>query len=70
MDYAILINWTSPFFICGVSGVLVILILFLIEIPVRNSVDPDQMPHSAASDLVLHCLPLSHFWDARRKWVN
>ena len=23
-----------------------------------NSVDPDQMPHSAASDLGLHCLPL------------
>ena len=21
-----------------------------------NSVDPDQMPHSAASDLGLHCL--------------
>ena len=24
----------------------------------RNSVDPDQMLHSAASDLGLHCLPL------------
>ena len=23
-----------------------------------NGVDPDQMPHSAASDLSLHCLPL------------
>ena len=22
-----------------------------------NSVDPDQMPHSVASDLGLHCLP-------------
>ena len=22
-----------------------------------NSVDPDQMPHSVASDLSLHCLP-------------
>ena len=22
-----------------------------------NSADPDQMPHSAASDLGLHCLP-------------
>ena len=27
-----------------------------------NSVDPDQMPHSAASDLGLHCLPMSHLW--------
>ena len=27
-----------------------------IEISVRNSVDPDQTPHLAASDLGLHCL--------------
>ena len=25
-----------------------------------NSGDPDQTPHSAASDLGLHCLPISH----------
>ena len=25
-----------------------------------NSGDPDQMPHSAASDLGLHCLPVTH----------
>ena len=32
-----------------------------IEIPVfnANSLDPDQMPHSAASDLGLHCLPIN-----------
>ena len=24
-----------------------------------NSGDPDQMPHSAASDLCLHCLPIT-----------
>ena len=35
-----------------------------------NSVDHDQTPRSAASDLVLHCLPMSHLWDARLKWVN
>ena len=35
-----------------------------------NSVDPDQMPHSAASDMGLHGLPMSHLWDARHKWVN
>ena len=29
-----------------------------------NSVDPDQMPHSAASDLGLHCLPMPFLWDA------
>ena len=33
---------------------------YFIEIPVlnANSVDPDQIPHSAASDLGLHCLPI------------
>ena len=25
---------------------------------IENSGDPDQMPHSAASDLDLHCLPI------------
>ena len=43
-----------------------------IYIPVINatSVDPHQTPLSAASDLGLHCLPMSHLWDARLKWVN
>ena len=35
-----------------------------------NSVDPDQTPQNAASDLVLHCLPMSLLWDARLKLVN
>ena len=26
-----------------------------------NTVDPDQTPRSAASDLGLHCLPMSQF---------
>ena len=32
-----------------------------------NSVDPDQTPRFAASDLGLHCLPVSLLWDARLK---
>ena len=28
-----------------------------------NSVDPDQTPRSAASDLGLNCLPMSLLWD-------
>ena len=42
-----------------------------IEITVfnANSVDPDQTPRSAASDLCLHFLPVSLLWDARHKWV-
>ena len=35
-----------------------------------NSVDPDQMPRFAASELGLHCLPMSQKWDARLIWVN
>ena len=33
-----------------------------------NSVDPDQTPRSVASDLGLHCLPMSHLLDAGHKW--
>ena len=32
--------------------------------------DPDQMPHSVASDLGLHSLPMSHKKDARIIWVK
>ena len=35
-----------------------------------NSVDPDQTPRSAASDLGLHCLPVSDLWHARHKLVK
>ena len=35
-----------------------------------NSGDPDQKPHSVASDLGLHCLPMSHKKDARHIWVK
>ena len=44
----------------------------MIEIPVfnANSVDPDRMSRSAASDLGLHCLPMSLLWGATHKWTN
>ena len=35
-----------------------------------NSGDPDETPHSVASDLGLHCLPMSHKKDARHIWVK
>ena len=35
-----------------------------------NSVDPDQTPHSVASDLGLYCLPKSLLLGARLKWIN
>ena len=35
-----------------------------------NSGDPDQTPHSLASDLGLRYLPFSHIKDARHIWVK
>ena len=35
-----------------------------------DSGDPDQMPHFVASDLGLHCLPMSHKKDSRQMWVE
>ena len=35
-----------------------------------NSVDPDQTPRSAATDLGLHCLPMFILCDTRLKWVK
>ena len=35
-----------------------------------NSGDPSQTPHSVASDLGIHCLPMSHKKDARHIWVK
>ena len=40
--------------------VFFILIQVLIEIMQANSGDPDQKPHSVASDLGQHYLPMSH----------
>ena len=35
-----------------------------------NSGDPDQTPRSAASDLGLHCLPITLLGVSRLEWVN
>ena len=40
------------------------------KIKQANSGDPDQTPHSVASDLGLHCLPMSHKKDALHIWVK
>ena len=49
--------------------VLATLLLFYFEqiFLLANSEDPDRTPCSAASDLGLHCLPMSQKWDARLK---
>ena len=50
--------------------VFFIFIQMLIEHSVSYSGDPDQTPHFAASDLVLHCLSMSHKKDTRLIWVK
>ena len=35
-----------------------------------NSGNPDQAPHSAASDLGLHCLPITLLGVFRLQWVK
>ena len=71
MDSSIITLQTGPFPIKGLSAYLILLPCFN-EIPIlhANIVDPDQTPHSAASDLGLHCLPKSLLWDASHKWVK
>ena len=35
-----------------------------------NSGDPDQMPHSVASDLGPHCLPVTRLGVSSLQWVK
>ena len=60
-------------FISYIRDVWLVFIIFIFleisELDV-NSVNPDQTPHSAASDLGLHCSPKSHLWDARLIWAK
>ena len=35
-----------------------------------NSGDPDQMPHSAASDLGLHILPITLLGVSKQQWAK
>ena len=53
-----------------VSGL--VLLPYFIDIFVFNadSIDPNQTPRSVASDLGLHCLPMSLLCDAGRKWFK
>ena len=72
VDSATSTLWTGPFPIEGVSVVVFFLLPCFIEISVFNinSVDPDQTPRSATSDLGLHCLPMSFLESAGLKWIN
>ena len=43
----------------GVGSTLSLLFYFLGKILLANSEDPDQSPQNVASDLGLHCLPMT-----------
>ena len=60
MPNGFLYLYSSDWSISNIRGVWVVLLLqCFIEIPVfnTNSVDPDQVPRTAASELGLHFLP-------------
>ena len=60
VNIPILKNWTSQFFILVLFVYLFHFYHILIEISIQaNSVDPDQTPRFAASDLCVHCLPIA-----------
>ena len=40
------------------------------ENPVSKQCRSDQMPHYVASDLGLHCLPMTLLWVSRLEWVK
>ena len=46
--------------------------LFYLEwkILLANTVDPNQTPHYVASDLGLHCLPMTPIRVTRSEWVK
>ena len=67
MEFPTIMNWTSPFPILGLLGC----IFHLIQILKATSVSKqwrtwsDATFYSVTSDLVLHCLPMSHKKDTR-----
>ena len=63
------IYWKSPISILGMSGCGSSIFQEKNSWTICSG-DPDQMPHSAASDLGLHCLPDTHLGVSRLQWVN
>ena len=42
----------------------------MVELSFANNADAGQTPHSAASDLGLHCLPVTLLGVSRLQWVK
>ena len=60
MEFPIVINLTSPFPILGMFGD----ICYIFQISLEDYVSKQWRSCSAASDLGLHCLPVSYKKDA------
>ena len=54
----------------GVWSILLLLFYFSWKMLLANTVDPDQMPHDVASDLGLHCLPMTLLRVSWQEWVK
>ena len=59
MDSSATTLWMSLFPIAGCLVGFYYYCFIEISVVNANSVDPDQTPHSATSDLSLHCLPIT-----------
>ena len=64
------IYWKSQISILGTSGYDIYIFLEKMVKLFANSGDPDQTPRSVASDLGLHCLPITRLWVSRLNWVK
>ena len=62
--------WKTPISILGTSGYEIYIFLEKMAKLFANSGDPDQTPRPAASDLGLHCLPITLLRVSRLQWVN
>ena len=68
--FSIINHWTSMFAILWLLGGIIHYLNINRTVLVANTVDLDQMPHSAVSVLELHYLPMIDEKDARFIWVN
>ena len=60
----------SIYYFMEVGSILFLLFSFFRQILYTNAVYPDQMPLYVASDLGLHCLPMTFLWVSRYEWVK
>ena len=59
VDYSTSLFGQVRFLFLGVSSLILVLSLIIENFVFNaNSIDPDQTPQNAASDLSLHCLPI------------